>query len=119
MNTVNVSIRIGYILYDIVGITVIMLYPVSDLVNSNIILLMQNQIATVRFTSFDRVISSFHIATNVLFKFDLLNENDHAQDYDLFLYLTQSRFDSIDCPVYDYHLCRFVMVVIDYCDPVC
>jgi hypothetical protein len=47
-----------------------------------------------------------------LFKFDLLNVNDHAQDYDVFLFLTQSRFYSIDFPVYDYHLCRFVMVVI-------
>ena len=44
---------------------------------------------------FDRVISSIHIATNILFKFDLGNESNYAQDYDLFLYLTQSRFVSI------------------------
>ena len=65
-----------------------------------------------QFTLFDCVIISFHIAMNILGKFDLLNENDHAQDYDFFLYMTQSRYDSIDYPVYDYHLCQFVMVVI-------
>jgi hypothetical protein len=93
-----------------------MLYSVSDLTNLNVILLMHNQIMTVRFASIDRVISSVHITTNTLFKVDLLNENDHAQGYDLFLYLTQPRFDSIDCPIYGYHCCRWLRSL---CDPIC
>lgn len=93
-----------------------MLYYVSDLTNLNVILLMHNQIVTIRFTSIDHVIISVHIATNTLFKVDLLNENDHAEGYDLFLYLTQPRFNSIDFPVYFYHCYRWLRSL---CDPVC
>ena len=50
---------------------------------------------SIRIILFDRVLSSVHIATNILFKFDLLDKNDHAQDYVVFLFLTQSQFDLI------------------------
>jgi hypothetical protein len=40
---------------------------------------------------FDRVLSSVHIVRNILFKFNLLDRNDHAQNTDLFLFLTQLR----------------------------
>jgi hypothetical protein len=50
---------------------------------------------SIRIILFDRVLSSVHIATNILINFDLLDENDHAQDYDVFLFLAQSQFDLI------------------------
>ena len=57
---------------------------------------------------FDRVLSSVHIVRNILFKFNLLDGNDHAQDYDVFLFLVQSQFDLImvinDVGRYDYYV---------------
>jgi hypothetical protein len=60
-----------------------------------------------------------HTATNILFKFDFGNESDYAQDYDLFQYLTQSRFVSIVAQFMIITSVDLMMVVITIFGPAC